>query len=354
MKWITDKRPTRIATIGSGFGAAVHVPAILGQENAEFVGLIGRDQAKNIRLLRDLKLAPSLSCSTLNEALKRKPDILTVALPPDQNERVICEAADAGCAILCEKPLAENVETAERLVKITEGIPTAIDFQFAELAAFQELSQLIESKKLGSIRHVSVLWLVESYAQRNRLWSWKSDKKQGGGVMNLLGAHIFYLAEYLFGPATRLCASFNNASTQAFANKPERAAEDLVHFRLEHSSGTIFSATIGNACAGLHHHQWHVVGEKESWLLENRTSDYMSGFSLSSNEKTLVHAQKNNDGNSEDGRINPFRKILSKFINSCQQGDWVAFQPNFKDGLRVQLLMESARLSARINKEVSI
>ena len=354
MKWITDNRPIRIATIGLGFGTAVHVPAILLQDNAVFVGLIGRDQEKNIRHLRDLELAPSLAYSTLNEALKRKPDILTVALPPDQNERIICEAADAGCAILCEKPLANDLETAERLLKTTEGIPTAIDYQFAELDAFQELARLIESKILGSIRHVSVVWLVESYAHRNGLWSWKCDKKQGGGVMTLLGAHILYLAEYLFGPATRLCASFNNASTKVFAKEPEIPAEDLMHFRLVHSAGTIFSATIGNACAGLHHHLWHVVGEKESCLLENRTSDYMSGFSLSSNEKTLVQAQTNNDRNFEDGRINPFKKILSKFIDSCQKGDWVDFQPNFTNGLRVQLLMESARESALINKEVGI
>ena len=244
-------------------------------ENFEFVGLIGRNREKTKRHLKNLKLDPSLACSSLSEALKRKPDILTVALPPDQNERIISEASQQGCAIFCEKPLAEDVKAGERILKMTEGVPTAIDFQFAELDVFQDLAQLIKSKSLGSVRHVSVVWLVESYSQRKRLWSWKSDLKKGGGVITLLGAHILYLAEYLFGEAIRIWAAFDNTSTQAFANEKVRAAEDIVNLRLEHSSGTIFSATIGNSCVGLHHHPWHVVGEIESLLLEISTCDYM-------------------------------------------------------------------------------
>ena len=141
MGWIAEKRKIRIATIGLGFGSAVHVPAILKQENAEFVCLIGRNKEKTEKHLTYLNLHPSLACVSLRDALKKKPDLLTVALPPDQNESVINEAANEGCAILCEKPLAKDLETAERLVRSTERIPTAIDFQFSESMKMAEIHE---------------------------------------------------------------------------------------------------------------------------------------------------------------------------------------------------------------------
>ena len=350
------KRPIRIATIGLGYGAAVHVPAILDLENIEFVGLVGQDNTKTVQHLHNLGLDSSLAISSVDDVLAKKPDILTLALPPDKNEEVCRKAFKAGCSVFIEKPLAHNIESANRIIYASKGIPSAVGFQFAELPVFEKLSEIFIKGTLGNIRHVTVNWFMESYAQKHLLWSWKSDTRSGGGVMSLFGSHLLYLAEYFFGPVTKIRASYSNATTQQFAPEVEWAAEDLVHIWLEHASGTIFSANFGNACPNLHRHIWQIVGTNESLIIENNTSDYMTGFQIKSlGEQSSIQWHDDLPLQSGDGRIPPLRSLLQRFVDSLiSDNQKTSFFPNFLSAIRVQYLMEAVKKSADTGQEVQI
>jgi predicted dehydrogenase len=337
----------RIATVGLGFGAAVHVPAVLALGDAEFVGLAGRSHDKAARKLEELGLDRALAAASVDELLERRPDIVTVALPPDQNEAVVVRALQAGCAVLCEKPLAIDAAAAARMAAAAGDVPTAVDFQFAELGVFKQLAQLLADQRLGALRHVSVTWLVESFAQKRRLWSWKSELSAGGGVMSLLGSHLLFLAEHLFGPVAEVSAVYSNAATQKFAPTPQSAAEDLVQLRLAHVSGVHLFATIGNACPGLHRHIWHVVGDHGSVVVDNEGSDYMKGFSLrgAGDMEGLSWTDRDQPAKLGEERLSAFLDLLARFVGHIRSRDRSRFVPDFKAGSRVQQLMDAAARS---------
>lgn len=350
-------RLLRVATMGLGFGAAVHVPALLTLPGVEVVALAGRDAVKAGAAAARLGLPAEVGVAGLQAVLDRRPDVVTLALPPDQAEAAAVAALRAGCAVLCEKPLADTAVAARRMADAATaaGRPTAVDFQFAELPPFRRLENILGGGDIGPVRHVAVTWLMESYAQKRGLWSWKADAAAAGGVMTLFGSHLLYLAERLFGPVVRLSAAFDCRATAAFAPPGAEPAEDLVHLRLEHAAGTVFAATFGNATPGIHRHQWHVAGTTGSLVLDNATSDYMRGFTLDGAGSAAGVAWREEASAEADGRLPPFRSLAARFIDAVRtKADPATFGPNFGHGARVQDLMEAARRSARTGTPVAV
>jgi predicted dehydrogenase len=122
------QRPVRVGVVGLGFGAAVHAPAMLAMPNVELVGLIGRRIEKVEATAERLGLSRDVALTKLDELLARQPDLISIALPPDQIEAVALPVMASGCAVLCEKPLGGDIRVAQRLFDAAT-VPNAIDCQ---------------------------------------------------------------------------------------------------------------------------------------------------------------------------------------------------------------------------------
>ena len=332
-------RPLRVATLGLGFGAAVHVPAFASLPGVDVIALGGRDAKKAAATAA--KAGVPNGVSGIEELLALAPDIVTLAVPPRAVEPAAMAALKAGCAVFCEKPLGHDLASARRLEQAGRGRLTAVDFQFAELPAFRRLHALVTEGAAGRLRHVQVTWLVESYALSHGLRTWKVDSDEGG-VTTLLGTHLLYLAEWLFGPAARVEARF--AATAA----PEAgtSADDLVELHLVFAGGGTLTASVGNANPGLHRHLWHVVGSKASLALDNPTSDYMRGFTLTGAGALAGERLEDTDDAKGDGRIPAVRSLAKRFVKAVRGQAAQPFVPGFAEGLRVQSLTRDAMTAA--------
>jgi predicted dehydrogenase len=333
-------RPTRIGIIGLGFGLDVHLPAFRSLDGVEIVALMGKREARAVERWN----VSATNC--LGRFFDYKPDAVSVAVPPTEVEKLVSECLVRKLPVLCEKPLGGDAATARRLCDLAAKITTAIDFEFAELETFRALRRLIHEGKLGGVRHVEITWLTESWAHRSSTWSWKTDAGRHGGVLNLLGTHVLYLLEELFGKITRVSARIDSGATEQFKPAPNLcAAEDLVHALFEHDSGMITSMTIGNANPAMSIHRWTVVGALGSAVLENATRDYMGGFSISASDtagKQILYQSEQNSGG--DGRVRPFARLAKRFLDAVTTGGRCT--PGFVHGLRVQTLVDAVRLAA--------
>lgn len=168
---------------------------------------------------------------------------------------------------------------------------------------------------------------------------------QHGGVLTLLGTHVFYLLEWLVDPVARLQARLDSQATAAVMGPCDAApAEDFVHMVAEHRGGTVSSITIGNAAPGTSVHRWTVVGERGMAILAN-TSDSLTGFTLNvfgAGRHILRQASEPQAGG--DPRIVPFRRLAARFVDAVRSGG--RCRPDFSDGARVAALVEAARRSA--------
>jgi predicted dehydrogenase len=321
---------------GLKFGAAVHLPALLSLPDVEVTVIAGR-RVDAARIVAE-RFGVATVADSWESLLENDLDAVTFALPPLENERACEVALGKGIAVLSEKPLAGSAEAARRLQSLAGDVPNAIDFQFAELEAFQKLYALLSSKQLGETRHVQITWLTESYAQRNRVWSWKTDRQRAGGVTAVFGSHLFYLLEWLLGEIKELRSRASCSATALFAPDGCEPADDTVDLWATHASGVTSSATYGNAAPSGPGHRWECICERGTITLENKTADYMAGFELIVKTETGRQIDRwESITPGEDGRLAPFRALALRFSEAVRAR--ARMHPDFSAGVRVQELM---------------
>lgn len=340
----TGVRTLRVGVAGLGFGAVVHVPALQALPNVDVVGVAGRSTERAQATAH--KLGVARATASVHELLDLELDAITLALPPDQVAVAARAALARGVAVLCEKPLGASAAEATELVQLAEGRVTAMDFIFAELDTFGRLKDLIDSRELGAVRHANVLWLTESWAHRSRTWSWKTDAAQGGGAGALFGTHLYFLAEWLLGPAHSVMAHSAASVGTSFAPAGARAADDLLHCISQHPGGVVWAATFGNANPGLALHRWTVVFERGYAVLENIGTDYTGGFVLTVQPAGSISSQWREPQAEGDGRLRAFGRLARRFIDGVQRGTQVF--PDLAAGARVQIFDAAVRESAAL------
>lgn len=340
-------RPLRIGVAGLGFGADVHLPVLLGFPDVTVVGLLGRS---NITSSKVSGLYGVPVFDSIQELLNLDLDAVTLALPPTEIADVVKPALHRGVAILCEKPLGPDASHLEALSRLGRAKVTMVDFIFAELDVFMRLKRIIDDQTLGRLRYANLLWLTESWAHQNGTWSWKTDARRYGGVITLLGAHIFYLAEWLFGPASSVHANISSRVSSKFAPIGEVAAEDLVECRFRHDNQMTLNCTFGNANPGIAVHRWTVVFENASVILENTSKDYTAFklYILKRDQPCECHTEP---ASSIDGRIAPFTKLARRFVDAAR-GGYLTY-PDFRAGARVHDIELAVRKSAFSHEEVA-
>jgi predicted dehydrogenase len=132
-------------------------------------------------------------------------DIVDICTPGDSHAEIAIAAARAGKAVFCEKPLANTVRDAERMLETVRRarVTHMLCHNYRRVPAVALAKRLIDEGKLGAIRHFRGVylqeWLVDPAAPR----VWRLDRRRAGsGALGDLGSHVVDLARYLVGEIT--------------------------------------------------------------------------------------------------------------------------------------------------------
>jgi predicted dehydrogenase len=137
-------------------------------------------------------------------------DAVYVASPVYAHYDQVRRAASEGKHVLCEKPLALNVEMAAELVEVcrAEGVLLQVGFMMRYHPLHRMLHQIIESGELGRpvfARAQLSCWYPPITG------AWRQDPaKGGGGVLMDLTIHTVDLLRYLFGEVQAVSAMAGN------------------------------------------------------------------------------------------------------------------------------------------------
>jgi predicted dehydrogenase len=337
-------QPLRIGIAGTGFGAAVHLPALQSLPGVTVAAIAGTRADRTAAIARESGVP--LACRGIEELLDQDLDAVTLALPAALAETAASLALDRGLAILAEKPLAASAEGAEMLASRAAGRTAAVDFEFAELPGFRALRALVGSGELGRIERIEIAWMTQSQAHRHRMWSWKTDRARKGGVATLLGTHALFLLEWLVGPVVITEAQEDNAATQLFAPSDGVGAADSVVWRGRTEAGAAVGVELCNSGRGSPLHRWEIVGDAGRAVLASSTSDTVSGFQLSvAPVGKPARALPCDPVGPGDSRLPPFRALAERFVSAVRAG--TACQPDFAAGARVQRLIADIEALAK-------
>ncbi|HEY8742280.1 MAG TPA: Gfo/Idh/MocA family oxidoreductase [Chloroflexota bacterium] len=163
--------------------------------------LCGRDRAGVEQAAR--QMGWQQVATDWKEVVKRPDiDLVDIVTPGDSHAEIAIAAAQAGKHVFCEKPLANTVAEAERMVEAVQkaGVRNMVAFNYRRVPAIAYARQLIDEGRIGRIYHFRARYLQDWIMDPNFPLVWRLDKNAAGsGPMGDLGAHIIDLARYLVG-----------------------------------------------------------------------------------------------------------------------------------------------------------
>ena len=122
--------------LGTGHWAdTVHAAGLAAHPDVDLVAVWGRDpvKAEAVAQRHGAVAEPDL------DAVLDMVDAVAIAVPPDVQAELACRAAERGCHLLLEKPLALSVAGADRVVEAADraGVQSVVFFvrRFAEPSA---------------------------------------------------------------------------------------------------------------------------------------------------------------------------------------------------------------------------
>jgi predicted dehydrogenase len=137
-------------------------------------------------------------------------DIVDVSTPGDSHAEIAIAAAKAGKAVLCEKPLANSVREAERMLAAVEraGVAHMICHNYRRVPAVTLAKRLIDSGAIGTIRHFRGTYLQDWPADPKFPLVWRLDKtKAGSGALGDIASHVIDFARMLVGEIAEVAAT---------------------------------------------------------------------------------------------------------------------------------------------------
>jgi predicted dehydrogenase len=174
----------------------------------------------------------------LMDALKRhKPDAVIVSNPTSMHLNVAIPAAEAGCAILLEKPVSHSLDRLDVLQQAAQksGSKILVGFQFRYHPTLNKARELIQAGALGKVLTVHAHWgeyLPNWHPWEDYRQSYAARADLGGGVIVTLTHPLDYL-RFILGEVESLW-SFNGHLSPL-----ELDVEDVAEIGLKFSSGAI-------------------------------------------------------------------------------------------------------------------
>ena len=165
--------------------------------------LVGRNAAKLEAISREFGGLPY--STDLDGALgDRKYSIYFDAQTTDRRADAVRKAIAAGKHIYCEKPIAENLETAVDLYRKAQqaGVKNGVVQDKLWLPGLMKLRTLKELGffgKLHSVRGEFGYWVFEGDTVPAQRPSWNYRKEDGGGIIIDMLCHWRYVLDNLFG-----------------------------------------------------------------------------------------------------------------------------------------------------------
>ena len=207
----------RVAIIGCGGISEMHLGVL--QKFPEVQIVAGVDiNPDRLNVMSD-KFGIKKLFSDWKKMLKAvKPDAVSICTPNGVHAAPAIDAANAGCHVMVEKPMAMRPDECEQMIDAARkaGKQLAVGFQYRYHPNTQFLTRARDDGRFGNVM------FVKCQALRRRgipNWGVFGQKHlQGGGPMIDIGVHVIEMAHYVMGSPKPVTATGNTWTYMG--NKP--------------------------------------------------------------------------------------------------------------------------------------
>ncbi|WP_336003441.1 Gfo/Idh/MocA family protein [Halorientalis halophila] len=362
----------RIGFLGYGFMGRAHANALArlpmffpDAPETERRVLIGRDESA-LETAAD-RLGFAETATGWREAIDDV-DVLFNLAPNFLHAEPSITALERDVHVLCEKPLADEFDDADRMAATAaeSDATAAIAFNYRFLPAVARAKRLVERGALGEIRAFRGQYLQDWLLDPDAPWSWRLDADlAGSGALGDLGAHTLDLARYLVGDVERV-----SGHTRTFVEErpdPEGdgtsavTVDDAYSAQLAFENGAMGSVEASRVAPGRKNdHRLELDGTEGAlrWSLERPNELLVRRADARGFERELVTEAE--DPYVEHwwppGHVLGWEHAIvnqdSEFLRAVATDG--AYDPDFEAGLAVQRLLDAIQRADRDGRWVEI
>lgn len=354
-----SQQKIRVGVVGVGYGAYMHIPGLQAYPDTEALAVCSARQERAEAAAKKYGI-PHVFTDYRKMLELDELDAVFIATPPHLHYPVTMAALEAGKHVLCEKPMAMNVDEAREMYQEAETrkLVHMIGHQFRFLPGRALM------KELAAEGYVGQLYSVHSstfYGPKNggpvdhltiaRPFDSRSDKSQGGGFLGLLGSHVIDALRDWFG---EMAGVYGQLETLAKTRKIEGSDEvmpvetdDLFAFIFRFETGVLgtvaasFAARLTPGTPGMS--SFEVYGSEGSLFLG--TDGILRGGQRGDSEATELPIPERLKLPPTEGHwlLPAFLRLVQEFVHGIKEGKKVA--PNFYDGMKNQEVMDAILLA---------
>jgi predicted dehydrogenase len=234
----------RFAVFGTGFWANFQIPAWFEVGGVELVALYNRTRSKAEVTARKCKAwgaaeAPRVYADP--EALLRSErlDFIDIITEAPAHAPLVHLAAGYKVPVICQKPMAEDFETACGMVAACKeaGVPFFVHENFRWQAPIRELKKVLDAGKIGRPFRARIQFVFHKpFVFENQPMLKELPKLALADV----GSHLFDLARFFFGEAESIYC-------QTYRSRSDIAGEDVASAVLRCTGRPFPAARTGSA-----------------------------------------------------------------------------------------------------------
>lgn len=227
----------KFAIFGTGFWSRYQLAGWRELEGAECVALYNRTREKAVALGKEFGIE---ACYNDPERLldECQPDFIDIITDVDTHERFSIMAAERGLPAICQKPLAPNLDAAQRMIQAFEraGKPLYVHENFRWQRPLRELKRLLDQGAIGNPWRARVSFCSSFPVFENQPFLKELDQF----ILTDVGTHILDVVRFLFGEAKTM-------SCQTRRINREIKGEDAATLLLAMQNGMIVTSEISYA-----------------------------------------------------------------------------------------------------------
>ncbi|HEY2729254.1 MAG TPA: Gfo/Idh/MocA family oxidoreductase [Polyangia bacterium] len=364
----TAKKKLNVAMIGYQFMGRAHSNA--WRQVGRFFDLplepvlkvvCGRNQAEVEKAAGTLGWDEA--ATSWQEVVARKDiDVIDICTPGDSHMPVAIAAAEAKKVVFCEKPLANTLADAQKMLEAVTraGVLHMLCHNYRRVPAVALAKQLIDEGRLGTIRHYRGVYLQDWIVDPEFPRVWRLEKaKAGSGALGDIASHSLDLARHLVGEIAEVTGLMKTFITERpLPGSKTRApvdVDDAALSLLRFENGAIGSVEGSRFAPGRkNYNRFEINGSKGSlvWDLErlNELELYIEEGPNSGFRQVLATDGKHPYVSAwwPPGHILGYEHSFTHTVHDLVQA--VATQklpkPNFEDGVKNQRVLDAVERSS--------
>ena len=308
-------------------------------------------------------------------------DVIDIVTPVHTHCEIAVAAAEAGKAVICEKPLAGNLEDAEAMAKAVAkaNVVSMCFYNLRKIPALAFAYEMIEQGLIGTINQWRGAFMQSWLVNPDFPLTWRLKKETAGsGALADLGSHSIDLARYLVGEIQEVVGWMNTFTkfrpipikdegrfSQPSGEMGEVSVDDSVWSILKFETGAQGSMeatrmATGRLCAN----QVEIYGSEGGIMFDFMDMNHLQYFSLKDPEAVRGWRKIN-----ATSRLHPYMKAwwppghalgyehtfvhaLADFFNAFTRDESPA--PDFGDAAQTQAVLEAIETSANTQQWVNV